>query len=54
MVTSDKPGEAVAEETDQEHDTAATDGVDPAAMALALSAAAQSERVATEAEVFLR
>ena len=54
MVTSDKPGEAVAEETDQEHGTAATDGVDPAAMALALSAAAQSERVATEAEVFLR
>jgi hypothetical protein len=43
----------VAEEFDEERGAAAAGGIDPSAMALALAAATQNERVAAKAEAFL-
>ena len=54
MVNAGEPGDGVAEDTEgQERSPAATGGIYPAAVSLALGAATQSERVAAKAEAFL-
>jgi hypothetical protein len=53
MVVSGQAGGGVAEEFDEERGAAAAGGIDPSAMALALGAATQNERVAAKAEAFL-